>query len=821
MDSEEAEMLANLINEFLIESYENLDQLDRDLITLEQDPTAKSTLASIFRTIHTIKGTCGFFGFGKLEAVTHVGENLLSRLRDGKLQLDAARTTGLLALVDAVRQMLNQIETTRSEGDADYTQLIAKLTALQTEAVAPTAVAAQPVASASQTFEPVRADAGWVEPELVLSQSDAPLVMLEQPTVPAAAPAPVAQAAEPAAAKAATAKAIKPAAAAGPSVADNSIRVDVGQLDVLMNLVGELVLARNQILQFAATQTDGGLSATTQRLNMITSELQESVMKTRLQPIGNIWNKFPRVVRDLAIACGKKIALEITGKETEMDKTIIEAIKDPLTHLVRNSADHGIELPDVRLQRGKPAEGHIYLRAYHEGGQVNIEISDDGAGIDPAKLKQRAQQRGLITSEQAARMSDREAINLIFLPGFSTAEKVTNISGRGVGMDVVRTNIEKIGGTLDIQSKLGAGSTIKIKIPLTLAIIPALLIASGGERFAIPQVNLLELVRLEHEQARTGIELVHGAPVYRLRGKLLPLVYLNQELQIGAGAAHTGEAAVNLVILRADERQFGLVVDAINDTEEIVVKPLSKQLKGLTTFAGATIMGDGKVALILDVMGLAQQAGVVSSVRDRALAEAETATSDEAHNRQRLLIFRLGSQGRLAMPLAQVARLEEIAAAAIERAGQQEVVQYRGQIMPLLRLAQIFGYDDQPASAAETLPVIVYSGHARAIGLVVDQIVDIAEEAVTQQHISQRAGVLGTAIIQQRVTELLDVPAIMRAHARDWDEQSAPLTEHCQAENCQLVDSPQTLLPPASVIKPVATTTQSASAPTTTLQPLF
>lgn len=813
-NSEEEEMLANLVNEFLVESYENLDQLDRDLVTLEQDPAAKSTLASIFRTIHTIKGTCGFFGFSKLETVTHVGENLLSRLRDGKLQLTAERTTGLLALVDAVRQMLGNIENTRAEGAGDYAPLIARLTALNQDdpaaTPAATTVSTQPaVQTTVQTGALVEANAGLAEPELVLSAESAPLVVAVSTTTPAitsvSAPvtiptigpasvgAPTPSNVEAVSTETAKEEALAANVLHGPSVADNSIRVDVGLLDVLMNLVGELVLARNQLLQYAALQTDAGFTTTTQRLNLITMELQEGVMKTRLQPIGNIWNKFPRVVRDLAVACGKKIAIEITGKETEMDKTIIEAIKDPLTHLVRNAADHGIELPETRVQRGKSAEGHIYLRAYHESGQVNIEISDDGGGIDPEKLKQRAQQRGLISSEQAARMGDREAINLIFLPGFSTAEKVTNISGRGVGMDVVRTNIEKIGGTLDIQSKLGEGSTIKIKIPLTLAIIPALLITSGGDRYAIPQVSLLELVRLEPEQARTSIELIHGTPVYRLRSKLLPLVYLNRELQIEPASPANNDAAVNIVILRAEDRQFGLVVDAINDTAEIVVKPLGKQLKGLTTFAGATIMGDGKVALILDVIGLAQRASVVSAVRNRALSETITHAQDETQNRQTLLLFRLGSQGRMAIPLAQVARLEELPTASIERAGQQEVVQYRGQIMPLLRLSHIFNYDEHVVSETEALHVIVYSGQTRSIGLVVDQIVDIVEETVTSQHTSQRAGVLGTAIIQQRVTELLDVPAIIRTYAPDWYERAATHSANSAAEASPAVNGLKTV----------------------------
>ena len=311
------------------------------------------------------------------------------------------------------------------------------------------------------------------------------------------------------------------------AVADSTIRVDVGLLDKLMNLVGELVLSRNQIMQFAANHEDSTFMATTQHLNLVTGELQEGVMKTRMQPIGNVWNRFPRVVRDLAVACGKQVRVEMEGAETELDRTIIEAIKDPMTHLVRNSVDHGIESPQDRVAAGKPAEGRLYLRAYHEGGQVNIEISDDGGGINPEKIRDKALQKGMITAEQAARMSEREIVNLIFLPGFSTAEKVTNVSGRGVGMDVVKTNIEKIGGNVDVQSRSGMGTTLKIKIPLTLAIIPALMVVVGEQRYAIPQVSLLELVRLDGELARKGVEMIHGAPVYRLRGRLLPLVYLS------------------------------------------------------------------------------------------------------------------------------------------------------------------------------------------------------------------------------------------------------------------------------------------------------
>ena len=387
------------------------------------------------------------------------------------------------------------------------------------------------------------------------------------------------------------------------AVADANIRVGVGLLDKLMDLVGELVLTRNQILQFNTEREDAALNATSQRLNLITSELQEGVMKTRMQPIGMVWNKLPRVVRDMAVSLGKQIRLEMDGADTELDRTIIEAIKDPLVHLVRNSCDHGIEPPEIRVQAGKPAQGRLSLRAYHEGGQVNIEIGDDGAGIDVARVKQKAIEKGLLRSEQVEKLSDREVLNLIFLPGFSTAQIVTNVSGRGVGMDVVKSNIEKIGGVVDVFSRPGEGTTVKLKIPLTLAIIPGLVITSGGERFVIPQVSLLELVRLEGDSSEKRIEHVHGTPVYRRRGSLLPVAYLNEVL--GLKSAERAEA-VSMVVLQAEDRQFGLVVDGINDTQEIVVKPLGKQLKGITVYAGATIMGDGRVALILDVLGIGQ-----------------------------------------------------------------------------------------------------------------------------------------------------------------------------------------------------------------------
>ncbi len=735
-NSEDISGMDAIINEFIVESYENLDQLDQDLVGLEQNPGEQSILGSIFRTIHTIKGTCGFIGFSKLESVAHVGENLLSKLRDGEIDLTPSITSGLLAMVDAIRQMLSCIEENQTEGDVDYSELIETLTTLLKGGEAPSAAVTAPSVESSEEMAPT----AEVEPpaQVLVSENKS-----DQETLSA----------EPVESNAGVEKKQE-----SRGMADTNIRVDVNLLDQLMNLVGELVLARNQILQFNTQGQDATFTATTQHLNLVTTELQEGVMKTRMQPIGNVWSKFPRVVRDLATSCGKKIRLEMEGKETELDKTLIEAIKDPLTHIVRNSADHGIEGPEERKAAGKNEEGVLKLRAFHEGGQVNIEIIDDGGGIDPEKIKQKALEKNVITQDQAARMGERELVNLIFAPGFSTAAKVTNVSGRGVGMDVVKTNIEKIGGTVDIQSKHKEGTTLKIKIPLTLAIIPALTVTTGGDRYAIPQVNLLELVLLEGEQAVKSVEFIQGAPVYRLRGNLLPLIYLNEELKV---KKKEDNDKVNIVVLQADERQFGLVVEEVRDTEEIVVKPLSHQLKGISAFSGATIMGDGKVALILDVMGLAQSARVVNQTRERARLESSEKGGETATDKQTLLIFGLGENGRMAIPLSMVARLEEFKRADIEMSGEQEVVQYRGEIMPLISLSEIL-LGDKGSIDKETLQAIVYTQNGKSVALVADKILDIVDESITIERGSNRKGTLGTVVVQNLVTDLLDAEAIVR-----------------------------------------------------------
>src|SRR5579883_551790 len=748
-----------IIKEFPVESSENLDQLDQDFIELEKNPTSKELLGRIFRAIHTVKGTSGVLGFPKLESVAHVGENLLSMLRDGELQLDPELTSALLAMVDAIREILRSIEGSGVEGDGDYSALVERLTALKaarTESSQPTAApssvaAAEPAPRVGEILVKAAVAAPEQIERAVTQQAKGDPRKLGEILVSEGAVKPRD-----------VLDALQVQAESSSSVSSSSLRVDVNLLDKLMNLVGELVLARNQILQFTAGQADTTFLSTAQRLNLITTELQEGVMKTRTQPIGNLWNRLPRVVRDLAMGLGKKVRVEMDGSETELDKTILEAIKDPLTHIVRNAVDHGIELPVERTAAGKPEEGRLCLHAYHEGGQVNIEISDDGAGINVAKLKQKALEKGLITGEAAARMPERELLNLIFLPGFSTAQQVTNVSGRGVGMDVVKTNIEKIGGIVDLHSDTGQGTTIKIKIPLTLAIIPALIASSGGERFAIPQVSLLELVRLEGEQAARAIEKFHGAPVYRLRSNLLPLVYLNRELKVSND--QNARSGINIVVLQADGRQFGLVVDEINDTEEIVVKPLGKQLKGISCFAGATIMGDGRVALILDVMGIAQIANVVTEGHERALLDATTKHTDRALGQDSWLVFTVGGQRRMAIPLSMVSRLEELPANTLEHSGSDLVVQYRGQIMPLIDVAEKLNIRHR-SEVPETLQVIVYTEAGHSVGLVVDQIVDIVEQAVEIEEKGAVAELQGSAVIQDKVTDLLNLGALVRGAA--------------------------------------------------------
>lgn len=751
-----------IVGEFLVESYENLDQLDRDLVALEAEPEARELLASVFRTIHTIKGTSGFLAFHQLEAVTHVGENLLAKLRDGVMTMDEGKTDVLLQMVDTVRALLASIEATGVEGEVDVDGVVARISAHLPEAAAAPVAAADP----SDDFSDLPSEAVIMDDAPSTAAAPVGLAMITEAAAPAAAAPPAARA----------------AGAHKRGAAESSVRVDTELLDDLMRLVGELVLTRNQIVQqtsAAAKTTDMELLAATQRLNLIASELQEGVMKTRMQPIDALWNKFPRVVRDLGAQCGKHVRLEMVGKETELDRTLLEAVKDPLTHLVRNSVDHGVEPPDVRLRAGKPPEGVLTLRARHESGQVVVEVADDGGGIDAAKIGAKAVEKGLITAAALERMSPAELLQLIFAPGFSTAAAVTNVSGRGVGMDVVKTNIESIGGTIEVESVPGEGTVCRLRIPLTLAIVPALTIACAGERYALPQVSLLELVALDAEKALSAVETVGGVPVYRLRGELLPMVSLAEVLGLAADSTRTADDGIVMAVLRSEGKRFGLVVDKIINTEEIVVKAVSTQLKAVGLYSGATILGDGAVALILDVQALARRS-LRADVADRSSVETTAAVTTVRSRADQMLVCDVGGGRRAAIPLPLVTRLERLAASSVESVGHREVVQYRGAILPLVRASALLGVASARSGGegGDDLEVVVFTERGRSVALVVDEVLDVVDAADSTTSDVLDHGLLGSMVVDDRVTELLDVrAAVIAADPAFYDRADEPSAE--------------------------------------------
>lgn len=724
------------LREFIEETSELLDQADADLLALEKEPEQEELVKNLFRTLHSIKGGCGLLGYSKTEKLTHAGENLLAKVRDNERSFDSDVADALLKVLDATRSVLVQLEQDETEGDEDFFGLIAKLIELRDGEALP--------GTPPQAAEPS-------------SPASTSASVVGQPP-----PAPTPRAPEPP--KSRTTEAIE----APRQITESSIRVDVGLLDSMMNLVGELVLARNQIVQFTARTEIPSLAPATQSLNLITSELQEQVMKTRMQPIDKAWSKLPRVVRDLAQSCGKKVRIETEGSETELDRTIIEAIKDPLNHIVRNAVDHGIEPPQARQDLGKPAEGVIFLRALHEGGQVNIEISDDGRGISTERIRTKALERGLVSAEELAEFNERETLALIFEPGFSTADEVTTISGRGVGMDVVKANVERIGGSLELDSVPGQGTMLRIKIPLTLAILPALIVTCDGWRFAIPQLNVMELVRIKPDQAGRGIELLKGTPVYRLRDRLLPLVSLREQFHEGTKLDWATTRDWHIVVLFVDGHLFGLVVDECIDTQEIVVKPLGHQLKRAALFAGATIMEDGTVALILDALGLVTTAGLHGDGQTVAVKDEDKA--DEISDR-RLLLFLSDAGTRMAMPLDAVSRLEMFPASEIEEVGRRRVVQYGGEALPLTHIDEALGLAPWklPTTTEEDAPSISVAVHVadeRSVGLVVGRILDIIDAPCDLEVDSRRGGVLDVVVIDGRATQLVELDGLLAEFRR-------------------------------------------------------
>lgn len=706
----------DILSEFLIDCHENLEQLDEDLIALETRPEDNGLITSVFRIVHTIKGNSGFMALPQLEKLTHAGEHLLVPLREGVRDLDEKTLTVLLEMVDAIRRILSQIEADGTEGPG-CEAFVLKLESLAANCdQSSTETADSPDSSIVGSTEEVAMDV--VSVESTAESNPAVTPELEPAIVESA-------------------------------ILESTVRLDVSLLEKLMNQVGELVIARNQILEYSQHVTDPSMLAACQSLSQITRELQEGILKTRMRPVGNIWTKFPRQIRELCQTLGKNVQLRTEGAGTEIDKTVLEAIRSPLTHIVRNAIDHGIESSVERQAVGKTPDGNLVLRAFHEGGFVVIEVTDDGRGLDLDRIREKAVGNGLVTAERSESLSVRELHQLVLLPGFSTADSVTNVSGRGVGMDVVKTSVEAIGGSVDIQSELGIGTTLRIRIPLTLAIIPALIVGSVGEKYAIPQITLVELLRLN----QSDLEYTHDAPVFRRRGRLLPLLDLHEVLT-KSGVLSIKSETVNVAVLQSDDRWFGLAVDEICDAQEVVVKPLSPHFQSLPFYAGATILGDGRVSLILDVNGIANECIGKSEVIDgRAELSADPAAGRE--KQQAALIVDDFFQCRFAFSLSSVSRLEEFDVGSIEISGEHAVVQYRDAITPLIHIdGRAVARTDFTATV---VPAVICRHAGVDVGIIVHDIVDVIDDCLPDESV----GYFGQQIIVGRTTTLTSLASVI------------------------------------------------------------
>ncbi len=765
----------DLLSEFLTETNENLAVLDVELVKLEQNPNDPGLLSNIFRLVHTIKGTCGFLGLPRLESVAHAGENVLGKFRDGELHVSPYAVSLILESLDTIKGILSVLEATEAEPPGGDQDLIDRLNAMAEGKEVPKAAAAAPA--------PVAAAAPANDPDDLFTPVPAHLTHTLAPAAPPPPPPPTPAAVVKVEAPAPVVEAAPPPPAPPPppppprsepqddvrgeskesALAQQTIRVHVDLLENLMTMVSELVLTRNQLLQILRSQKDSEFAAPLQRLNHVTSELQEGVMKTRMQPIGNAWAKLPRLVRDLSHELHKKIELQMLGAETELDRQVLELIKDPLTHMVRNSGDHGLETPADRLAAGKGETGRITLNAYHEGGHIIIEIADDGRGLALSKIKAKIVQNGLATESELALMSDQQIQQFIFKPGFSTAAKVTSVSGRGVGMDVVKTNIEKIGGTIEMRSIEGRGTTFTIKIPLTLAIVSALIVECASERFAVPQISVIELVRAASDSEHK-IERINGAPVLRLRNRLLPLVSLQNLLKLGV-ADDDDKRETFIVVSQVGAYTFGIIVDRVFDTEEIVVKPVAPILRHIELFSGNTILGDGSVIMILDPNGIATASGSMGGTTDHAQNSAQEVAkaARREDDKMALLLFSAGDGGPKAVPLSLVARLEDVDLNLVELSNGEPVVQYRGRLMPLVPIDP-----NWKITRGKRQPVVVFADGDRSMGLVVDEIVDIVEDRLQVELGTERQGFLGSAIIANKATDVIDAGFYLTRAFKDW-----------------------------------------------------
>ncbi len=851
----------DLLSEFLTETSENLATLDVEIVELEKNPNDKELLGNIFRLVHTIKGTCGFLGLPRLEAVAHAGENVLGKFRDGELEVTPEGVSAILECFDQIKYLLGELEETGTEPEGNDQALIDRLNAIADGGGAPAAAeqpesAAEPAPEAAAEAEESSEEAPEDGDDLqeLFNSTPGPADDLNfqgeekaETKEPEPSPEPSAESPPAAAAKPPAPSQDKPADAGKKeaSIATQSIRVNVDVLEDLMNMVSELVLTRNQLMQILRSHKDSEFALPLQRLSHITTDLQEGVMKTRMQPIGNAWAKLPRIIRDLALELNKKIELQMLGADTELDRQVLDLIKDPLTHMVRNSADHGIEMPEERVAASKPETGKVVLNAFHEGGHIIIEIKDDGKGLNLERIKEKALENGLHTAEELESMSDKQASQLIFKAGFSTAEKVTSVSGRGVGMDVVRTNIEKIGGTIELNTVQGQGSTFMIKIPLTLAIVSALIVESCGEKFAVPQLSVVELVRVSKDSEQQ-IEDIRGTSVLRLRNRLLPLISLEKllklekfeifasnkkqveqslkedlgfieppaeveakveteaETEVEAEAEEAETEAEAEAVKQPDEVEntsdndnvmkesedsaklakseqrslaekyiivakvgtysYGIIVDDVFDTEEIVVKPVAPILRDISIFSGNTILGDGSVIMILDPNGIADSTGEITLADDAAQSQDDYGSKRNfGDNVMSLLLFKAGEGGPKAVPLSLVARLEDVMAEKIEYSDGRPMVQYREKLMPIIKFDATQIMPEQGR-----IPLIVFTDRDHSMGLVIDDIVDIVEDAVKSDLTSESENIAGSTVIAGKATDIINVSYYLEKAFGDW-----------------------------------------------------
>lgn len=772
----------DLIAEFITETNESLEELDNDLVNLEQNPNDKELLSKIFRLMHTIKGTCGFLNLPRLEKVAHHAENVLGRFRDGDLDVTPDCVSLIFESIDTIKFIVGEIAMNGSEPETDSSSLIRRLDEVYEGKSSASSTANTPDIQSAEAAQPADTDTpedafedafGAAIPaapdEDIFTAQDTAIeperVDIAVPALPPeTAPALLHETRD----SAPDTTAQQHHGQSQNAQSTQSLRVNVEVLEDLMTMVSELVLTRNQLMQILRSHTDSDFTAPLQRLNMVVSDLQEGVMKTRMQPIGNAWSKLPRIIRDLSIELNKKVDLVMIGQDTELDRQVLEFIKDPLTHMVRNSADHGIESPAARLAAGKPEMGTVTLNAYHEGGHIIISIADDGKGLSTERIKEKIIANGLASAEEVAAMSPQQLHQYIFRAGFSTAEKVTSVSGRGVGMDVVRTNIERIGGSIELHSVEGKGSTFTIKIPLTLAIVSALIVESAGERFAIPQLAVRELV-MAGTQGDNRIETINDVPVFRLRDHLLPLITLSDVLEIKTPQQGREPASQNryIIVTQVGNYSFGIIVDRVFDTEEIVVKPVASILRNIDIFSGNTILGDGSVIMILDPNGLARASGEIDLNKSNAATSAADALfKDQSQDKVSLLLFMAGDETPKAVPLSLVSRIENVDLNKIEHSGNTMVVQYRGALMPLLKLNDFVTLEGH-----QEKPVLVFNDKDSSVGLIADKIIDIAEDHIKMQQTATteaQSGILGSAIICDRATDIVDVAHYLASLNKNW-----------------------------------------------------